>query len=187
MYVLWTVWVLPVATVFLITLLTIVACKKFKTSKTTTTQESANNFNDYEGSSTFTDLSQSKMLQDGWQEKPEFTNKDPIYSFIDDATLSVSKASSFASHSSAEPYSVPMTTADLDKESNHYESVGDPVHTSNTAEQCKKKPLRHSESCTSGVDAEGYMEMKAVVQWHLLEISFTFAERKLKLTDLFNK
>ena len=119
-------------------------------------------------------------MQEGWQEKTESVDKDPIYSLIDDAHLNVSKHPSSVYYSSVEPYSVPMVEADLDKESNYYEIVGDPAHTSNTAVQQKKKPLHHFESYSSSVDAEGYMEIKDVVQWHLIELSFTFAESKLK-------
>ena len=148
----------------MITLLTVVACKKLKTSKTATNQESPEDFSDYEDLNTDTDFSKSDRMQNGQPEKAESTDNDPIYSLIDDARLSESKAPSSPSRSSVEPYSVPMVEADLNKKSNHYESVADPVRASNTAEQCKKKPLRNLESYTSGVDAEDYVEMKEVVQ-----------------------
>ena len=158
-------WLFLVATILVITLLTIAACKKLKTSKAVRDKKSAYHSNNCEGSNTSIDMSKSGGMQKGWQEKTESIDKDPIYSSIDDVHLGVSKIPSSASHSSVEPYCVPMTKADFDKESHYYEleSVRDPVHTSNTAGQCKKKPLHHFETYTSGVDAEDYMEMKEIV------------------------
>ena len=186
-YILWTFWLLPVATIIVITVLTIVAWKKLKTSKTTIKQESRDHF--HQGSNTFTDLFKGDRLQDGWREKSQFTDKDQIYNEIDDAKLSVPRASSFASYSSPEPYmySVSMNKADLNNERNYYDNERNPAHTSKTAEQRKKEPLCHFESYTSGVDEEGYMEMKEIVSWLLLEMSFSFAESNLKLTERLSK
>ena len=116
-------------------------------------KESVYHLNDNEDSNTSTDLSRSDRMQNDWREITESTDKDPSYSLIDDAHLSVSKASFSASHSSPEPYLVPITKAGFDEERKQYENLGDP-HTSNTAEQHKEKPLCHFESYTSGVDEE---------------------------------
>ena len=158
---------MSIVTITLITVFTIVACKRFQKSKPVVNDECATHLNDYNDVKIVADFSRSgEMLKKLSTEETESSNKDPIYSLIDDVCSS--EPSQFqkvtpTTISSPIPYSVPINKADLAQKCDWHEQLGDPAHASNTAVPHDQHPLHHFESCNNDMDEDGYMEMKAGV------------------------